>query len=506
MEQYIHALSGIYQIYNREAAKAVLLTNYDGSKPFSFADYPETKRAIQKIQSNFAQDIGAVVMNGINAEWENSNLFNDNLTKQLLKKYGAIPTDEAYRRYFRHNDQAKAAFLKRKTNGLTLSDRIWDISDNYKQGLETAISTSIEKGYSAITLSKKISQYLQDFDKLRADYSEKFGSAAHILDCEYRSARLARTEINMAYRAAENERWAQLDFVVGFEVKRSGVGFDCPLCESLAGKYPKDFLFTGWHPNCRCYQISILNTEEEFWNESETSVNEVTDVPDGFKQWVADNQERIAEAEQRGTLPYFLRENREYMNENLPVNVLMERAKLSHNEIADISNGTAQMFGGYSTPVNLESKESILRKANADYEGNVWKVLDSVRTTLILPENQIEKCIAFLEREHNLFRDTKRQLPQHFMGYSGNIVNIRLKNGLIGEIQINTEKMIFAKNSKSTAIKILGENRWNEIYREVGVEGGLGHKFYEQWRILHPKSKEAKEIAEKSFAYYALFR
>jgi hypothetical protein len=42
---------------------------------------------------------------------------------------------------------------------------------------------------------------------------------------------------------------------------------------------------------------------------SSGSVNEVRDVPAGFKKWVADNEARIAKANNRGTLPYFLKDN-----------------------------------------------------------------------------------------------------------------------------------------------------------------------------------------------------
>ena len=123
---------------------------------------------------------------------------------------------------------------------------------------------------------------------------------------------MAANEINIAYRTADNIRWNQLDFVVGYEIKRSGSFFDCSVCESLTGKYPKDFLFTGWHPQCRCYAVSLLCTEDEFWNDAKESVNTVSDVPNKFKRWVDDNANRIRKAGQNDTLPYFLRDNTKY--------------------------------------------------------------------------------------------------------------------------------------------------------------------------------------------------
>ena len=108
-----------------------------------------------------------------------------------------------------------------------------------------------------------------------------------------------------------------MDFVVGYEIKLSHSHEVTDICDSAQGKYPKDFVFTGWHPNCMCYVIPILKTEEEFWSEDRTtpSVNEVTTTPNGFNQWVFDNQERIASYEQHGTTPYWMAANKTYVEE-----------------------------------------------------------------------------------------------------------------------------------------------------------------------------------------------
>jgi len=133
--------------------------------------------------------------------------------------------------------------------------------------------------------------------------------------------RLTRTEINMAYRASDYTQNQLLDFVVGFEVVRSNREFDCVVCNSLKGKYPKTFKFVGWHPQCRCHVEDILADEDEFINQQNKilsgdksavlkSNSEVTDLPKGFTQWVEDNKDRIEAAKGRGTLPYFLKDNK----------------------------------------------------------------------------------------------------------------------------------------------------------------------------------------------------
>lgn len=208
-----------------------------------------------------------------------------------------------------------------------------------------ALSAAIEPGTSAMELAAGIKTYLNEPDKMfrRFRYKDEDGNwqrkwkqkvtdadgKVHFIDADpkayhpgrgvYRSSsrnaqRLARTEINMSYRTAEQERWRQFDFVVGYEVKTTQNGRHVEdICDCLAGKYRKDFKFLGWHPACMCYSIPILKTEDEFFDDDEDakSVNEVEDVPQGFKDWIKDNEERIERAEKRGRMPYFIADNRD---------------------------------------------------------------------------------------------------------------------------------------------------------------------------------------------------
>lgn len=325
LNKYVALVEQIYDTLNLEAAKAVSRTNYsvNSNKPFKWSDYPQTKKQIGDIQAQFAGDIYSVIYRGTTEEWKNSNEVQDLMANKVLKAYNAQVDKEKYKVLYQVNSDALKAFQNRKDKGFNVSAKLWQQSTIYKQELESAISCAIQKGTSVITLSKQISKYLLDFPLLQKDYKDRYGSAEHLMDCEYRSIRLARSEINMAYRMAENERWKQMDFVVGYEIKLSSSHHHRmphgDICDRLAGKYPKDFVWTGWHPNDLCYKIPILKTEEEFWkwdgrSESTTeSVNEVKDVPNVFKQWIGANSQRIADAKRRGTLPYFLKDNPSYL-------------------------------------------------------------------------------------------------------------------------------------------------------------------------------------------------
>ena len=337
LAKYVMLVESIYEDLNLEAAKIVGITDFtiDSDRPFMWSDYPQTRKRIRDLQERFVEDIGAVIYSGTSEEWKNSNEVQDLLANKVLQTYGATIGKEKYEILYQPNNDALKAFQQRKDKGFTISDKLWNQSTLYKQELEEAISCAIQKGTSAITLSKQISKYLLDFPQLQKDYKERFGKASRAMDCEYRSIRLAASEINMAYRQAENLRWQQLDFVVGYEIKLSnnhtcnGNPFQ-DICDILAGKYPKDFQWTSWHPLCRCYKIPILKTEEEFWewdgrNEATTaSVNEVKDVPDAFKKWINENIQR---AKSWDSAPYFIRDNDKYIREDFKVNVYNKTEK-----------------------------------------------------------------------------------------------------------------------------------------------------------------------------------
>ena len=858
INRYVVLVEQIYDTLNLDAAKAVSRTEYssDSNKPFKWSDYPQTKKQIDDIQRHFVEDINAIIYRGTTEEWKNSNEAQDLIANRVLKAYNAQVDREKYKVLYQVNSDALKAFQNRKDKGFNISAKLWQQSMIYKEELEAAISCAIQKGTSAVTLSKQISKYLLDFPLLQKDYKDKYGSAEHLKDCEYRSIRLARSEINMAYRTAENERWKQMDFVVGYEIKLSSSHHHRmphgDICDRLAGKYPKDFVWTGWHPNCysndsevltnrgwklfkdvldddlilslnptnrtpewveftdrqcyryngdmihffnksldclvtpdhnmvylnkndgrikscqareyskgkgafyrsckhdaddidfisvgsktipfdlfcefmgywlsdgstirksqvvisqkvgepardkiislikklgynvteykdgicfysvdicqylkqfgvcsekyipneiksssrrqigifldafvlcdgykrpfrsfvgnrgnvfnstkeermffttskqmsgdlselilklgkrpsfsvnkagrshirngveiksnydcyivrecysttatvfdkevitydgyvydltlernhimyirrngKCfwgsncmdYKVPILKTEEEFWewdglsDVSTESINEVKDVPDEFKKWVLDNQQKIEKARERNTLPYFLRDNKsivQNINTENSAKELVNRASLVGKEVQSLAESIAKNNKGFVTPINYKSISSITRKATT--EGiTPYDIKDAVRTTIIVPKSQIDQVLNELS-ENDSFVRLKRQKPESFMGYSGNIVNIQTSNGLIAEIQVNTDRMIYAKEKPEDAKRILGEKRWKDIQNQTGMKGGLGHKYYEEWRVLDKADKKAQKIVEKSIEYYSHFQ
>ncbi|MEG2099745.1 MAG: hypothetical protein RRY42_07545 [Mucinivorans sp.] len=327
IERYAFLVDAIYRQATAEALKVVATVNYDPSKPFRFSDYPQTKARIDKIQRELTESVQTIVVNGVTAEWDESNMKNDQLVRSVIGIKAGEAVGTRFERYFNNNSEALHSFVSRKDRGMNLSTKVWNLSKQYKADLELALSIGLSDGRSAAELSRDVRQYLREparlFRRVMQDDRLRLSRAAkayHPGAGQYRSSyknamRLTRTEINMAYRTADCTRWGQMDFVVGYEVKRSGRAYPCKVCEALAGKYPKSFVWTGWHPQCRCYVIPILKTDDEFWawdgrGEAPTeSVNTVRDLPQGFRNYVAKNDKGIKEAVKRGTAPYWVRDN-----------------------------------------------------------------------------------------------------------------------------------------------------------------------------------------------------
>ena len=274
---------------------------------------------------------------------------------------------------------------------------------------------------------------------------------------------------------------------------------------------------------------------------AEWSPRKIEEVPQVFTDWVEKNRERA-----RGwhALPRFITDNPAYIvgeygrpkpwpvevppgfldfedprkpavsakaDETLAKEIreLMQRAKASGAEVQGIAEKVAKTHGGVCTPINYKSEASIKRKVESgrvdDPKYSPSDLKDAVRTTIIVGRDKIEGVIGELERHCNSFKH-KAQTPDRFIGYSGHIVNLKTKNGLTAEIQVNTARMIYAKEPPEIARALIGSELWYKIHKETGLPGGLGHKLYEAYRVLDPSDEKAIELAKESMEYYKHFQ
>lgn len=309
----------------------------DPEKPFYFKDFPSIKKQIDEEIRKLRKNLKYLIEKGDEQEWQLSCAKNDAMIDMLFRSTG-IPKS-VLKRYKQPNYSALKAFQTRKWNGMNLSDRVWYLSEQFKGELEMSLDMGLGEGKSAAQISRDVRQSLRHPDKLFRRVRDKHGilrlskSAKNYRPGRgvYRSAyknaiRLTGTENNIAYRTSDYLRWQQLDFVIGIEIKLSN-NHTCngkpfyDICDELAGVYPKGFKFTGWHPQCRCFAVPKLADMKEFLEKEQRYIDgedvsdfkysgEVKDVPQNFKTWVKNNQERIERAKSK---PYFIMDNHRYI-------------------------------------------------------------------------------------------------------------------------------------------------------------------------------------------------
>lgn len=304
---------GLFRTALNEAVLLSQQVDFDPSKPFTFDDYPLTKRRSDRIISDLQERLLESVATSVQYAWGLAEDKNDELARRVLGS-AAVP---------KRRSEGVEAFVARKEQGLSLSDRVWRYANQFKEEIEMSLDLGLRDGLDAPAMSRSVREYLVEPNKLfrrvrdvhgrlhLSSRAEAYHPGQGVYRSSYKNAlRLTATETNIAYRTADYERIQGLDFVRGIEVCLSqnhtlnGKPFHC-ICDEFAGRYPKDFKFVGWHPLCRCYVKTIL-ADDPFSPEDSP---EVEDLPDGIKGWVADNGERIDRAFAKGKPAYWLRDN-----------------------------------------------------------------------------------------------------------------------------------------------------------------------------------------------------
>lgn len=268
---------------------------------------PQLKKEIEKLTKQLAFDLENKINSATKEQWL---LAQGTATKFVETYFDINKLNKVTQDIFRNNNldnymQAR----KSRLNQFKLSDRVWKYSKQFETNIIDSLEIALKNGDSAQVLARDIKQYLKEPEKLFRRVRDVKGQLHLSKNAQaynpgqgvYRSAhknalRLASTEINTFYKESENQRWQSMDFVVGFEIKRSNNVFDCGVCGPLAGKYPKTFKFIGFHINCRCYQIPIFKPIEMFTDELKGAVKqdyshlgnfqttEIKEMPANFKE------------------------------------------------------------------------------------------------------------------------------------------------------------------------------------------------------------------------------
>lgn len=514
-EGYARNVSRYYTAAVEALLDLAATADMEPDEVFHFSDHKRMSVKATNILRGLYSAIYQEIRRGVKAEWEYANLSADAMIMSLFGK--GVMEDNHFARWFARNQEAMDSFFSRKDShgGLNLSQKVWKYTGQFKEEMELALSASLGQGDSASTVSRHVRQYLREPDRLFRRIRDAEGNlklskraaAYHPGRGEYRSSyknamRLTRTETNMAYRAADCDRWSRIPFVVGMEVKRSNNPFGCDVCEALKGKYPKDFVFTGWHPQCRCYIVPVLASEEERMAYHRAVLNgedvsdfhfkgEITEPHEGFRKWMSENQERIEGAR---SLPYWMRDNGKYVSARNTT----KGNHASREEKADTKGEKENSTSGITASEKaLIAEESVAVKHNTQeiFNGKDFKEAKDVSDVL----NKINEILP---------KEEKWSVNGDFSLRITDDSSVNGKTSRDGIIFLTKERLdrvqaTFRKIARGQAFDITKEEAdamatlWHEIVhnRHVGLESA-GEK--------HSVSERCMELANEWYARHNL--
>lgn len=403
---------------------------------FNFDNFPQLKARLNDIFNDYYQNSLLCYKSGIT----DGVALAYNHDEMVIGGYSVL-TDKAIRVA---RDTAAATFISNRLktkNGLNLAQIIWNYCQQTKSEFEMAMSNTIadgiKKGSSAEEIGKSIRKYLNDPDMMYRRYHtikvQKNGKKKDVVTWRrrriidgkvrfieeplekvgmgvYRSARknalrVARTEINSAYHKARNERWQNEPFVIGQYIHVSPQHNIDDICNDLEGRYPKDYVWISWHPQCICTSdpITIQGDEKkEFYKRlmagedmsNYVSPFAVLTMPEKYNQYIKDNSEAIVEAGMRGKLAWHLQDNTKYWAHLLSPS---DRKKLGLKAVSskELILAKAKERHALRTKEQIDKIQSRWDKHRRDYyNGLVHNLLGSKSVTDIKSQDLFERYYA----------------------------------------------------------------------------------------------------------------
>ena len=323
--KYNRKIEAILNQASKDLAKRISIFELKNPTAIYQGSFYRINKGLQKqvdiILSKLNNDIEAYIGNGVVSNWDMANLKNNELVGKWaegieLSKDG-IPTS-----FNQLNLGAMEAFLGRTAAGMSLSERVWNLTNGAKDQIELYLSSGISTGKSAAGIARDVKQYLNEPDRLfrrvrqegklvLSKAAKGYHPGSGIYRSSYKNAlRLTRNEINMSYRMSDYVRRQELPFVTGIEVHLSASHPMLDMCDDLVGKYPKGFIFVSWHVGCLCYTTSIMLNKKDSLNFMKTGKiaksNYINKIPKKATNWIKANAKTIAGYKDT---PYFIADN-----------------------------------------------------------------------------------------------------------------------------------------------------------------------------------------------------
>lgn len=447
-EQQKEQLNNLFAVYNKRLGR--LYSDYvkkltslgygedvlEDDALFNFDNFPQLKARLNDIFNDYYQNSLLCYKSGIT----DGVALAYNHDEMVIGDYSVL-TDRAIRVA---RDTAAATFIANRLktkNGLNLSQIVWNYCQQTKSEFEMAMSNTIadgiKKGSSAEEIGKSIRKYLNDPDMMYRRYHtikvQKNGKKKDVVTWRrrriidgkvrfveeplekvgmgvYRSARknairVARTEINAAYHKARNERWQNEPFVIGQYIHVSPQHNIDDICNDLEGRYPKDYVWISWHPQCICTSdpITIQGEEKkEFYKRlmagedmsNYVSPFAVLTMPEKYNQYIKDNSEAIVKAGMKGKLAWHLQDNTKYWAHLLSPS---DRKKLGLKAVSsrELILAKAKERHAIRTKEQIDKIQSRWDKHRRDYyNGLVHNLLGSKSVTDIKSQDLFERYYA----------------------------------------------------------------------------------------------------------------
>ena len=318
---------------------------------FEWKDYVSQTAQIEKMLDILAGKTELIIADGLNHSYQSGI---NAAVNRINQRYEEINAKYKKRRELnqiqKQATQTIRADVAKSNEGknLKLSSRVWSLQDQAKAEIQILVNNAIAEGKGAKDMRNYVLKYLNN-PKLFTMYvrnketgelelsetAKKMHPGRGVYRDPLKNAeRLLRTEMLAAYRRAEIEAYQRTPLVIGYEIKTSGnhttmkMGKPVPLkdiCDRLAGRYPKSFMWTGWHPNCRCILIPITVPDDQlkdFFNAQdegraeEWSAQHGVQFPPQIKTWFEDNGKRIyaVAGNPQRSLPQWIEDNKQDLN------------------------------------------------------------------------------------------------------------------------------------------------------------------------------------------------
>ena len=320
-------LLNLFKQFAKEIATLGIVKSYLSTKQQKLLS--EMKRLSETVDNRIYtlfDNIYIIVTTSYTTAWQIGEKYAETTTKLNLR--GNQKTLEYLRKagIFKQREKAMEAF-KINEESFRFSTRVW--KEGVRGQIEGALQLAQSKGQSAAELARELQKFLQEPDKLYrrikdpdtgelklSKAAQKYHPGQGVYRSSYKNAlRLARTEINNAYRRAEWQSYQNNAVIIGYRVKLSNnhtlvnpkTGIPEPftdICDYAQGLYPKDFKWHGWHPQCRCIMIPVFASDEDIEKMEDAILEgkspdtikpkQITTIPKKFIDWSQKHKKQIS--------------------------------------------------------------------------------------------------------------------------------------------------------------------------------------------------------------------